>query len=169
TAVLPSFNELTSKTLDATFLLEPEVLIIGTGMLILIGVLAGAYPAAMMSSFSPIKTLKNYIHRGRESNALRKGLVVFQFTMSIILIAGTILIMRQMNFLQNQNLGLAKDQVVELLMRNTVSPKYQLIKDEMAKVPGVTMTSVNNFSYREGVSNIALLPEGAQENEVTSE
>lgn len=169
TSVLPAFNTLTNKTMSAWFLLTPEVFVTIVSIFLLIGVLAGAYPALLMSSFSPIKTLKNYVQQGKESNVIRKGLVVFQFTMSIILIAGTILIFRQMSFMQNQNLGLDKEQIVQLSMRSNIASKHQLIKTEMSKVPGVIASTVTNFSYGNGIANIATLPEGAQENEITSE
>ena len=169
TAALPTFNTITNKTMDARFLLTPEAISSALAIALLIGLLAGGYPAMLMSSFSPAKTLKNYVRQGRESGVIRKGLVVFQFTMSIILIAGTIIIFRQMDFMQNKNLGLEKEQLLQLKIRNNINPKHQLIKDEMSKVPSVIMATATNFSYSGGISNIATLPEGAADNEITSE
>jgi putative ABC transport system permease protein len=113
--------------------------------------------------------MKNYARQGKESNLLRKGLVVFQFSMSIMLIAGTILIFRQVEFMQTQNLGIDKEQTLQLSMRGSIQSKYKLISEEMGKVPGVLNTTVTNFSFGNGMSNIAMLPEGAQNNEITSE
>ena len=167
---LPSFNLLTGKTLTFSLLfLQPKAIAITIGIFLTVGVLAGFYPALFISSFSPISALKNKLSTSKENGSLRKGLVVFQFTISIILIAGTVLIFRQMNFMQHQNLGLNKDQILQLKMRNTIQPKYELIRDEMAKVRGVMGTAVTDFSYGNGISNIAMLPEGANENEITSE
>ena len=169
TAALPTFNTITNKGMDVRVLLTPGALSSALTIFLLIGILAGGYPAVLMASFSPIKTLKNYVSRGRESGMIRKGLVVFQFTMSIILIAGTIIIFRQMDFLQNKNLGLDKEQLLQLRMRSNINAKYPLIKEEMSKVPSVIAATATNFSYGNGISNIATLPEGAADNEITSE
>lgn len=169
TALLPSFNLITGKTLGAGYLLKPEILSAMIALFFALGIIAGAYPAIAMSTFSPLKTMKNYGKHGRENNLLRKGLVVFQFTMSIILIAGTILIFRQMNFLQNKNLGLDKDQILELRMRHGIPSKSELIKAEIVKTRGVLSASFTNFSYSESMSSVAVLPEGAGENEISSE
>jgi putative ABC transport system permease protein len=166
---LPYFNTLTGKTMSAWVLMRPEVITTVVVIFLLIGVLAGAYPALLMSSFSPIKTMKNYARQGKESNLLRKGLVVFQFSMSIMLIAGTILIFRQVEFMQTQNLGIDKEQTLQFYMRSSISSKYKLIREEMGKVPGVLNATVTNFTFSDDVSNIAMLPEGANENEITSE
>jgi len=168
-AALPYFNLLTGKTMSVWILLRPEVITTVIVIFLLIGVLAGAYPALLMSSFSPIKTMKNYARQGKESNLLRKGLVVFQFSMSIMLIAGTILIFRQVEFMQTQNLGIDKEQTLQLAMRSSIQSKYKLIGEEMGKVPGVLNTTVTNFTFSDDASNIAMLPEGANDNEITSE
>jgi putative ABC transport system permease protein len=169
TAAIPTFNTITNKNMDARFLLTPAALSSALSIFLLIGMLSGGYPAVLMASFSPLRSLKNYVRQGRESGLIRKSLVVFQFTMSIILIAGTIIIFRQMDFLQNKNLGLEKEQLLQLRMRSTVNSKHQLIKEEMAKVPAVMAATATNFSYGNGISSIATLPEGANDNEVTSE
>jgi putative ABC transport system permease protein len=169
TTALPAFNTLTGKTMSALALLQPESLSVIVVIFIMISLFAGAYPAMKMSSSSPARVLKNFIGKGKEANALRKSLVVFQFTMSIILIAGTILIFRQMEFMQNQNLGFEKEQTIHLSMRSSISDKYKLIKDEISKVPGVRATSATSFSFTGGIGNIATLPEGANDNEITSE
>jgi len=168
--VLPSFNLLTGKTLTFSLLfLQPKAVGITIGIFLTVGVLAGFYPALFISSFSPISALKNKLSTSKENGTLRKGLVVFQFTISIILIAGTVLIFRQMNFMQHQNLGLNKDQILQLKMRNTVRPKYELIRDEMTRLPGVTGATVTDFSYRTGISNMGMHHEGTPENESSSQ
>ncbi|HMG89483.1 MAG TPA: FtsX-like permease family protein, partial [Chryseolinea sp.] len=169
TAALPAFNTITNKNMNTSFLLTPGAISSALATFLLIVILAGGYPAVLMASFSPIRTLKNYVRQGRGSSTIRKGLVVFQFTMSIILIAGTIIIFRQMDFMQNKNLGLEKEQILQLRMRDNVNPKYKLIKEEMSRVPAVITATATNFSYSNGISNIATLPEGANDNEITSE
>ncbi len=168
-AALPAFNTLTAKEIGSQYLMTPGVVAVFILVFLTISVLAGAYPAFLMSSYSPIKSLKYKIWSGGQNSALRRGLVVVQFTISIILIVGTIVIFHQMDFLKNKKIGLEKEQVVELKMRTAVISKYQLIKDEMMKVPGVTMATATDFSYSNGLSSVSVLPEGAQENEISSE
>jgi putative ABC transport system permease protein len=168
-AALPAFNTLTGKTMSVLFLLQPKVMLVIVGIFLFIGILAGAYPALMMTSFSPVKTLKNYARQGKEGGILRRSLVVFQFTMSIILITATIIIFRQMQFLQNQELGLDKEQILQVNIPNTFQSNHQLLKEELSGIPGVTASALTNFSYAGSINNIATLPEGAQENEITSE
>jgi putative ABC transport system permease protein len=168
--VMPSFNLLTGKSLTFALLFtQANAILILLGIFITIGVLAGCYPALFLSSFSPIAALKNKLVSGKDNGFVRKGLVVFQFTISIVLIAGTLLIFRQMKFMQNQKLGINKDQMVMVKLKNAIAPKYKLIRDELVSAPGVVSSTVTDFSYADGISNIALLPEGASENEITSE
>jgi putative ABC transport system permease protein len=168
-AALPSLNSLAQKNISLLYLMKPEVVATMIFFLIAIGVLAGAYPALLMSSLSPIRVMKQYARHGRESNTLRKSLVVFQFAMSVILIAGTVIIFRQLDYMQQVKLGLDKDQIVQVQMRSSLVPKYSVIKEQLSGVSGIVSASANNFSFAGGISSIAALPEGANENEITSE
>lgn len=168
-AVLPSFNTLTAKQLDITVLTRRDVLLVITGTFVMISLLAGGYPALLLSSASPLRAVKDYGRQGNSSGLVRKGLVVFQFSMSIILISATIVIFRQMDYMQTRNIGLQKDQLLQIDLPYRMQSKHELIRDELSKIPGVTAASVSTFSFRTGASNIAVLPEGAAENEITSE
>ncbi len=169
TSALPAFNTLTGKTITMQSLFSVNMILASAAIFVAISILAGAYPALMMSSFSPIKTLKSHVRQGKENVLLRKGLVVFQFTISIILIAGTLVIYRQMEFLENQNLGLNKEQMLELKMRFSVNAKAKTIKEEMLRVPGVIDAALTSFSYNNSVNNIAVLPEGSTNGAISSE
>ncbi|HWA35437.1 MAG TPA: ABC transporter permease [Cyclobacteriaceae bacterium] len=166
---LPAFNTLTEKNFTLSQLLRTDIVVTFAGLFLAVGVLAGGYPAFMMSAFSPIRALKSARRQGKESLVLRRSLVVFQFSISIFLIAGTIIIFRQIEFLQNQNLGLKKDQLVELKLREAVLNKASIIRDALDEVPGVTGVSETSFSYENNLSSVALLPEGAEVNQISSE
>lgn len=168
-ATLPSFNELTGKLLTIGALLRQDVLLTMTSIFILISMLAGLYPAILMSAVSPLKAMKDYGRQGNSSGMVRKGLVVFQFTMSIILISTTLIIFRQMDYMRTRNLGMHKDQVMQVALPYRLNSKHEVIRQELAAIPGVTSASVSSFSFSGGSGNIALLPEGAADNEVTSE
>ncbi|HMJ68606.1 MAG TPA: ABC transporter permease [Cyclobacteriaceae bacterium] len=168
-AAIPSFNLLTGKQVDIGILMRPDVLTVVLSIFIMISLLAGGYPALLMSSVSPLKAMKDYGRQGNASNMVRKGLVIFQFTMSIVLISATMLIFRQMDYMRTRNLGLHKDQVLQVELPGRMQSKYKVVRDELSKTPGVISASVSDFSFRDRPSNVAVLPEGAAENEITSE
>jgi putative ABC transport system permease protein len=132
-----------------------------------VGLLAGVYPALLMSSFAPIQSLKGNIRPGLSDLIFRKGLVIFQFSIAIMLIIGTTLILKQLNFIQNRNIGMNKEQVVSLEMKGSDGLRADIILKELLRNPKVTQGTLNSFSFK-GVSNITLLPEGFSENELTS-
>jgi putative ABC transport system permease protein len=167
--VLPVFNSFTGKTLVIHYTGYDGLLFVCVCIIFCAGLLAGFYPALLMSSFAPITSLKGVIRHGWQDIILRKGLVIFQFTIAIILIAGTTLVLQQMKFVQNRKLGLNKDQVIEIGLRSAdVSMRDALLK-ELGKIRSVTDITFTDFSFKSGISNIAVLPEGAHENEITSQ
>ena len=111
---LPVFNELAGQNLTLKFadhpFLIPGLLLFG----LLTGILAGSYPAFYLSSFKPVAVLKGKFTSGKGSVGLRSGLVVFQFFISIILIVSTIVVYKQLSYMQNKKLGYDKDQVMIL-------------------------------------------------------
>jgi putative ABC transport system permease protein len=115
-ALLPLFNQLAGKQLHPGVLFGPRLLPIIIGLTLVVGCLAGSYPAFYLSSFQPIQVLKGRIASGFRSSWLRSGLVVFQFWISISLIVGTLVIFRQLNYIHNRDVGFDREQV--LLIRN---------------------------------------------------
>lgn len=110
--LLPSFNELAEKQLEISALLTPGFIGSMIGMTLLVGLLAGSYPAFYLSGFSPAQVLKGKLNLGMKSGVIRSILVVFQFTLSIIMIVGTMVIYDQLNFIRNKKLGYEKDHLI---------------------------------------------------------
>ncbi|ACT92369.1 ABC transporter permease [Dyadobacter fermentans] len=135
---LPVFNELSGKNLSLQWDAVPGLIPATLGFGILVGILAGSYPAFFLSSFKPIAVLKGgaaairLSSSGRSIN-LRSGLVVFQFAMSIVLIAGTTVVFQQLQFIRNKKLGYNKDQVIVVpvwsLGKNVEAFREALTKD----------------------------------------
>ncbi len=166
--LLPYFNDFAGRTLslqisNLLFLSIFGLIIIGAGLI------AGCYPAFLMSAFGPITALKGVMRYGWKDVVLRKGLVIFQFTIAIILGLGTTMILQQLRFMQNQKIGLNKDQLIEMDLSFADLPKGRTIVQELLKNKGVENATLTDFSFKSGISNIALLPEGAAENEITSQ
>jgi putative ABC transport system permease protein len=167
--LLPYFNSFTGKSLPLNIFSNQNLLVIFSAIIICTGLIAGLYPAVLMSSFAPINALRGAIRHGWQDIILRKGLVIFQFTIAIILITGTGIVLQQLRYIQNRKLGLNKDQLIEIGLKYADLPKGQALVNELTKKTGVVNATLTDFSFKEGISNIAVLPEGAAQNEITSQ
>ncbi|MEO6455867.1 MAG: ABC transporter permease [Ginsengibacter sp.] len=166
--ILPLFNSFTSESLSLFNLINTNAFVLFASVIIGVGLMAGIYPAFLMSSFSPIKVLKGPAKYEWRDIFLRKGLVVFQFTIAIILITGALLIYQQLQFIQNQKLGLNKDQLLEVSIPPSQLNKKDILLQELAKNPNVINGSLTGFSFQQPVNINVTLPEGASANEMSS-
>lgn len=142
--LLPYFNIMSARSLTmpwSEWWLIPSVILAS----IVIGVMAGIYPSVYLSSFNPAEVLKGNLSRGSKNSALRNTLVVFQFTISIILIVGTLVIYSQMKYILNRDIGFNKDQVMMLHGTNTMGNKTKGFKNELRKLSAVKSVTVSDF------------------------
>lgn len=127
--VLPFFNQLTGRGLSLDLQHNTEMLTILLVLVVIVGLVAGLYPAAVLSAFKPIEVLKGKFTRSNKGVSFRKILVTLQFVVSIALIASTILVSQQLHFLQNEKLGFDKENVVVLtLPQDTDSARLESFK-----------------------------------------
>jgi predicted permease len=138
--VLPTFNLLTGKQIQIP-LTDPIFLLIITGLLLVTGFISGSYPALYLSSFKPIRVLKGSLKFSNGALWFRKGLVVFQFMLSIILIIGTIVVSKQVNYIQTVNLGYDRENLLYIPLEGDLIAKYQLFKNQSLQMPGVKEVS----------------------------
>ena len=124
---LPAFNNISGKHLS--FDVKPIFAFIGLGLLV--GVVAGIYPAFYLSSFKPIAVLKGKLTANNKSFGLRSGLVVFQFFISVALIIGTIVVYQQMKYIQNKDLGFNKEQILTIPNSYALGSNEQVFKQQM--------------------------------------
>ncbi|HMH23124.1 MAG TPA: ABC transporter permease [Puia sp.] len=139
--VLPYIDKLSGRNLSPIFFMHSGLLVavfIGT---ILLGVLSGLYPAIYLSSFQPVKVLKGGGDTGKSKGTFRNILVVGQFASAIFLMIATILVFRQLNYMQNQDPGFERDQVVTIPLHGINSRKYALLKEELSANPLVAGVS----------------------------
>jgi putative ABC transport system permease protein len=108
--VIPQFNEITGKQLSIP--LDPKLILTLLGVVIITGIISGSYPALYLSGFNPIAVLKGKLNTSVGEVWARKGLVVFQFTISVILIVSVVVVYKQVEFVQSENLGYNKDNIV---------------------------------------------------------
>jgi ABC-type antimicrobial peptide transport system permease subunit len=137
TLVLPAFNQLTGKAIVLP-VGEPGFWLRFAGITLLTGLLSGSYPAFYLSGFNPIRVLKSALPSGTKGDALfRKGLVVFQFALSIALIVSTLHITKQINYMQNARLGYDRENLVYLPIEGEMRSKLDLFRNEAAKIQGI--------------------------------
>jgi putative ABC transport system permease protein len=142
--MLPFFNSLTGKSLTVPYLESLYTIPLLLGLALFVGFLAGMYPAFFLASFDPVSVLKGEsVGRGK-SSWMRSILVVFQFTVSVVLIIGTLVVFKQLNYIQNKNLGFNKDQVVIVKKADDLGQGIRPLKQELLKFPGIV--SVSNSS-----------------------
>ncbi len=128
---LPWMNNLSGQQLSIQSLLQWKILICIILLPFVVGILSGIYPALYLSSFQPVQVLKGVIKKGGGSISLRKALVVFQFSISIILIVATVVVFQQLNYIQNKSLGFDKEHIVTLRNNAGLNHSFQSFKDEL--------------------------------------
>jgi putative ABC transport system permease protein len=134
-ALLNPFNTLAGKTLTLSLFINP--LVIGGILLfaLFVGLLAGSYPAFYLTSFKPVEVLKGKVRSGFKNSKLRNSLVVFQFIISISLMLGSLVVYKQLKFMQEKNIGFDKENVVNLLHTWSLDKNAKAFKDEIATHP----------------------------------
>lgn len=139
------FNGIAGKEMQISTLLQPHYLIPLALLPLVVGTLAGVYPAFFLSSFKPVTVLKGKIISGNSKNGLRNFLVIFQFATSIILIVGTIVIYKQLNHIQTTQVGFDKEQV--LVVENSGLPRElrRTVKSEVEKLNGIKSASFAGY------------------------
>jgi len=143
--LVPALNHFTGKEISYQLFIDPlliAIVLLGSS---LIGILAGFYPAMVLSGFRPISVLKSSIFSGRSGKIewLRHGLVVVQFSLSALLIVSAIVVYQQVNFLHNKDLGFNKEEIMFFPMQgDRMFRDYAAFKNELQRVPGVSSVSI---------------------------
>lgn len=141
--LMAPFNDLAGKSLSLNQL-DPLILASFVGVALLVGMISGSYPALLLSSYKPVETLKGTMHVAGRGSRFRRVLVVFQFSLSICMIIGTLAVSRQVEFLRNKNLGLNKENLAYVWMSGAFREKHDLAKAELLKNPNITSVTVTS-------------------------
>jgi len=155
--LLPAFNQVTGKTLDLHF--SANLVIAITSITLLTGLVAGSYPAFYISGFAPATVLKGKLKTSVGEILIRKGLVVFQFTLSVAAIVAVLIIYRQVNFIQSKNLGYSRDNIIHfeipLEMDSAKLVAAASFLDELKQLPGVVSAASYSHNLTGGHGSIS--------------
>jgi putative ABC transport system permease protein len=152
--LLPLFNELSGEQMTLSFSQFPQLTWLLPALVLLTGLLAGFYPALVLSGFKPVNVLKNTVRLGG-SNLFTKSLVTFQFALSIVFIISTVIILQQVKYMRSQNLGFNKENVIVVDAEGTDAAKlYPLLKQKLQAAPGISGITASEMGLGEGTGNM---------------
>ena len=152
---LPVFNSVAGKELSISVLKEPGLILFFALIAIFTALIAGSYPALYLSSFIPQKVLKGSLSSGSKAALFRKVLVILQFSISVILIVSTIIVSKQMHYIQNKKLGYDKEQLIYARLTEQVKSSYDQFKERVKKLPGVVnVSALDNLPIYAGPSSM---------------
>lgn len=157
------FNELTGKSLAITAAMIPQLAMAVVVILIAVSALSGIYPALVLSSFQPIKVLKSSNRTQTSGSNSRQVLTVVQFAVSIILIAGTLLVSQQLTFLQDKELGFDKDRILVLNTNNDIGNNLEAFRNELESYANVKSVSICQAAIGAGNFGTTIIAEGSDE------
>ena len=148
--LLPKFNMLAGKSFDLHIIYSPVVLLSLLGIIIIVGVFGGSYPAFFLSRFSPVTVLKGEITQGSAGSLFRKILVVIQFTVSVIMIICTLVVFRQLNYLKTMDQGFDQKNIIGLQLNQEMVRKYPVLKQTLLDNPNIKYVTSTNTPVGEG-------------------
>jgi len=163
--LIPMFNEITGKQLGLN-LLDFRIVMIFAAIILFTAFLAGSYPAIFISEFKPVQVLKGQLKSGSGAGSFRKALVIFQFSLSIILIVSTTVVFRQMQFMQNRDIGFDRDNVFYIWMEGDVNKNFNTFRERLGSSPGIeTVTASGQLPIEIGNSTSGVQWEGKDPEE----
>ncbi|WP_339792395.1 MAG: ABC transporter permease [Imperialibacter sp.] len=156
---LPYFNELTGKVFSLSILTTPTLAVSLVAILIVVGLLAGSYPAFFLSAFQPASVLKGKLNIGMKSGSLRSVLVVLQFSISIFLVVGTLIVFDQLDYIQKKKLGYDREQLIVLQNTYVLDKSIESFKNEVVANNYFKSGSISGFlPIRSNSNNSAMFP-----------
>lgn len=162
--LLPYFNLLSGKMLDMQILATPIFIAGIFALIVLVGLIAGSYPAFYLTSFSAVDVLKGKVRGGMKTKGIRSLLVVFQFALSIFLIIFTLVVYQQIQYMQEKNLGIDKNNILVLQNTDRLGTNKDTFKNALAQQAGIEKMSYTNNTFP-GINNTTVFKASASEQD----
>jgi putative ABC transport system permease protein len=169
--LLKSFSDITGESINLNIAFTTSVWFVLIVLTILIGLLAGSYPAFYLTSFNPVTVLTGKIlsRSGKGALFIRNGLVIFQFTISTILIISTLVVFKQLNFFRNTNMGLDKENVLVVSNSNRLGSSEESFRQTISQLPGVSNASIANSIPTGNLFGDSYIPDQNGEEQVAKD
>jgi putative ABC transport system permease protein len=161
---LPYLNQMTGKSIGIEYILSGNALLSIAIIMLLVGVLAGSYPAFYLTSFQPGMVLKGSLSKGAKGSWIRSTLVVFQFAISVSLIVSTMIIYKQLKLVQEKNLGFDKENVMIIDNSRVLGDNKRAFKNKLMDLAGVKETSITSYVPPHVYSNSVYFPDGIKDD-----
>ncbi len=160
--LLPQFNLLSGKQLTLQALMSPTFIGAAVILIVVVGLVAGSYPAFYLTAYKPVEVLKGKVRAGMKSKGIRSSLVVLQFAVSTFLIVATMVVFQQLTFMQNKNLGLDKENVISITGTSRLGENRKAFKQALEAQAGIVKASYTNNIFP-GVNSTTVVREKGQE------
>jgi len=142
--LLPYYNQLTGRQLSFMVWMHPLPILTMVALCVFIAFASGSYPAFILSNVKLISILKSGLRLSSSGGFFRQALIIIQFTVSVILIIATVIVVQQLNFIRHKDLGYDKDHVIVITTNDDAHKQYEALKMEIARMPGVSSVSGAN-------------------------
>jgi putative ABC transport system permease protein len=162
--LLPAFNLLSGKLMYMSALARPQVLVGIAALIVFVGLVAGSYPAFYLTSFSAVEVLKGKVRAGMKTKGVRSFLVVCQFALSIFLIIFTLVVYQQIQYMQEKNLGIDKNNILVLRSTSRLGTNKEAFKNALAQQTGVVKLSYTTNTFP-GVNNTTIFKSAGSEQD----
>ncbi|MFC2156559.1 ABC transporter permease [Acidobacteriota bacterium] len=160
--LMPAYRNLVDKPIEIIQIFQPFSLLIIIGMTLLVGVFSGSYPAFLLSSFNPSTVLKGKLLKSRKKVSFRNILVILQFSLSLFLIVGTLVVYRQLEFMKDKNLGFSREQVLVIKNPKVLGDQMDTFKQDLLNEPQISSAAVTSHlpGYEKNFVGMGFSPEG---------
>ncbi|MBL0739732.1 ABC transporter permease [Chryseolinea lacunae] len=162
--LLPAFNLLSGKVMNMQALASPQLVGAIVALVIFVGIVAGSYPAFYLTSFNAVEVLKGKVRAGMKTKGVRSFLVIFQFALSIFLIIFTMVVYQQIQYMQEKNLGIDKNNIIVLQSTGRLGTNKEAFKNALAQQTGVAKLSFTNNNFP-GVNNTTVFKSAGSEQD----
>ena len=168
--LFPAYRNLIDLDLNLNFFSNPYVIPALAGLALLVGILSGSYPSFFLSSFKPVEILKARNLPGTKSRSvlLRNWLIIFQFTVSVLLIISTVVVYKQLRYIQNKNLGFDQEQVLVIKNIHLLENQKKVLKNKLLQYPEIISVSICSAVPSTAFNSWAVVPEGKTADEWTT-